>query len=63
MVGGAPPKEVEMALCDIGTVFLHLTEIKANPDCTAGCAGGTAAGSTAVCPRLRRRRDLRRSAS
>ena len=41
MVGGAPPKEVEMALCDIGTVFLHLTEIKANPDCTAGCAGGT----------------------
>ena len=41
MVGGAPPKEVEMALCDIGTVFLELTEIKANPDCTAGCAGGT----------------------
>ena len=41
MVGGAPPKEVEMALCDIGTVFLHLTEIKSNSDCTAGCAGGT----------------------
>ena len=41
MVGGAPPKEVEMALCDIGTVFIELTEIKANPDCTAGCAGGT----------------------
>ena len=41
MVGGAPPKEVEMALCDIGTVFIKLTEIKANPDCTAGCAGGT----------------------
>ena len=41
MVGGAPPKEVEMALCDIGTVFLKLTEIKSNSDCTAGCAGGT----------------------
>jgi len=41
MVGGAPPTEVEMALCDIATVFATLTEIKANPDCTAGCAGGT----------------------
>ena len=41
MVGGAPPKDVEMALCDIGTVYLKLTEIKSNPDCTAGCAGGT----------------------
>ena len=41
MVGGAPPEEVEMAMCDIGTVFTTLTEIKANPDCTAGCAGGT----------------------
>ena len=30
-----------MALCDIGTVFLKLTEIKSNSDCTAGCAGGT----------------------
>jgi hypothetical protein len=41
MVGGAPPEEVEMAMCDIATVFAKLTEIKANPDCTAGCAGGT----------------------
>ena len=29
-VGGAPPKEVEMALCDIGTVFAKLSEIKSN---------------------------------
>ena len=41
MVGGAPPKEVEMALCDIGTVFAKLSEIKSNAHCTAGCAGGT----------------------
>ena len=33
MVGGAPPKAVEMALCDIGTVFAKLNEIKSNPDC------------------------------
>ena len=45
MIGGRPPKEVEMALCDIGTVFAKLTEIKENGDCTSGCAGGTG-----VCP-------------
>ena len=28
-------------LCDIGTVFAKLMEIKSNPDCTAGCAGGS----------------------
>ena len=33
MVGGRPPKDVEMELCDIGTVFAKLNEIKSNPDC------------------------------
>ena len=45
MVGGAPPKAVEMALCDIGTVFGKLLDIKSNDQCKAGCAQGSG-----VCP-------------
>ncbi len=40
MVGGRPPNSVERQLCEISTVFAKLTEIKNNPECTAGCAGG-----------------------
>eukprot|EP01048_Picozoa_sp_COSAG05_P019086 COSAG05_NODE_2915_length_2512_cov_4.326564_1_plen_129_part_00 len=39
--GGHPPSSVETELCSIGTVFQKLQEIKTNPDCLAGCNGGT----------------------
>ena len=41
MVGGRPPKDVEMELCDIGTVFAKLNEIKSNPDCHSQPAPST----------------------
>ena len=41
MAGGRPPSDVERRLCDIGTVFAKLMEIKGNPQCTAGCAQGS----------------------
>ena len=43
MHGGRPPAEVEMELCDIGTVFMKLMQIKGNDDCRAGCPGGAGA--------------------
>ena len=45
MIGGAPPEDVVMELCNIADLFSHLTDITTNQDCTAGCAGGTG-----VCP-------------
>ena len=45
MAGGRPPHEVEHELCDIGTVFGKLLDIKSNDQCKAGCAQGSG-----VCP-------------
>ena len=45
LIGGAPPEDVVMELCNIADLFSHLTDITTNADCTAGCAGGTG-----VCP-------------
>ena len=42
MQGGRPPAEVEMELCDIGTVFMKLMQIKGNDDCRAGWRDGNA---------------------
>jgi hypothetical protein len=41
MAGGQPPAAVQTQLCTISSVFAHLQTIKTDPDCTAGCAGGS----------------------
>jgi hypothetical protein len=43
--GGRPQHEVETELCTIADVFGKINSIKTNPDCEAGCAGGTG-----ICP-------------
>ena len=45
MVGGRPPKAIVTTFCSIGDVFAHMTAITSDPNCMAGCAGGTG-----VCP-------------
>ena len=45
MVGGRPPRGVELDLCSLQDVFADLQEIKQNADCMSGCAGGSG-----VCP-------------
>ena len=44
-IGGRPPKAVETELCTIADVFGEMAQITTDPDCQAGCAGGTG-----VCP-------------
>jgi len=43
--GGRPQHEIETELCTIADVFGKINSIKTNPDCEAGCAGGTG-----ICP-------------
>ena len=45
MVGGRPPQGVSAELCTIADVFSKMSTIKNDPDCRAGCAGGTG-----ICP-------------
>jgi hypothetical protein len=39
--GGRPQHEIETELCTIADVFVKINSIKTDPDCEAGCAGGT----------------------
>lgn len=41
MIGGRPPKEIVLATCNIMDLFGHLSEITLDPNCRAGCDGGT----------------------
>ena len=41
MIGGRPPKSVQLELCDIQSVFGSLSEIISNPACRVGCEGGS----------------------
>ena len=43
--GGRPQHEIETELCTIADVFVKINSIKTDPDCEAGCAGGTG-----ICP-------------
>ena len=37
-IGGAPPKEVQMALCTINDMFSKMTMITTDENCRSGCA-------------------------
>ena len=41
MIGGRPPKSVQLELCDIQSVFSSLSEIISYPACRIGCEGGS----------------------
>ena len=43
MIGGRPPRSVEVEECTISDVFSKLSDVKNNLDCQAGCEQGTGA--------------------